>query len=164
MLFNSIKRLPSYPIYFLLFSISSTLHAQSYWQTQGHIAKITVSFPQAKKPALGTLNIDWDPKANCRPTIGFILTHDNNLGKYKGNQWASENMMVTIGKRQWTGKTLIASYSGGQEVMMQAPDDLINSINNENDILVKLFSDSPTFSFPLSGAARAIDQARINCK
>jgi len=137
--------------------------SQSAWEAKGHTATLTRIFPEAKN-AYGTAIIDWDPSSKCLPTVGIAITQGSALGSYKRGQKASQNMTVAIKGVQWSDSTVIAEYTGGFEVMMYAPPDLLTAMKSADLIEIAAFKGSMRFGFPLNGAAQAINFAKLKCK
>lgn len=155
--------LAGFMLAFILSMVPLTSNAQTFWETQGHIAKITMQYPQLANNKYVTLNIDWDPGSRCMPTIGVIVTNSTTLGTYNKSQKSSENMMIKVGDRQWRETTIIAGYTGGIEAMAYAQNDLMEALRSADSVEVRIFDKSPVFSFPLSGATTAIDRAKNYC-
>ena len=151
----------------MLLLIPPVAHGEGYWIVDGHTAKISIRFPQAKNPkTMVTFYVDWDPSSRCAATIGMIplLNGDSlSLGKYQGAEKSSENMTVTVSGRSWSNQTMIATYSNALDVMSYAPKDLLNALAYSNSVQFK-FLNSPSFDVPLEGASSAIDAARKNCR
>lgn len=136
---------------------------QLTWVVKGHIASSTRIFPSVGGRYV-TLNVDWDPASQCRSTIGLIVTEGSALGTYKSSKKSSENMVATINGVAYSDSTLIAGYTGGVEAMMYAPEQLLAAMRSASEIEVQIFAKSARFSFPLTGAANAIAQAKANCR
>lgn len=156
-------------LFFFLISVfclsPSPVCANSFWVTEGHTAKITLAYPQAKdsKTAI-TFYVDWDPSSRCSATIGMItLLKGDSIGKFEGSKKASENLVVTVGGRNWSTETMIAQYSNALDVMSYASTELLGAMANSNSAQFK-FLGSPSFYIPLDGASSAIEAARKNCR
>jgi len=139
------------------------VYCQSFWQVKNHNASVTTQFT-GKAFKYAVLNINWDETIGCRPTIGLVLTKTKKLGTFKSIKESSEPMVVSVGNDKWSGKTFIASYTGGTEALFVAPTDLINAMDGEGVIHVRVFQKSAVFEFPLVGAGNAAAKAKINCK
>lgn len=151
----------------MLLLICPVARGEGYWVVEGHTAKISIRFPQAKDPkALATFYVDWDPSSNCAATIGMIPLLNGvslSLGKYQGSQKSSENMTLTVRGRSWSNQTMIAKYSNALDVMSYAPKDLLETMVYSDSIQFR-FLNSPAFDVPLVGAGSAFDSARKNCR
>lgn len=151
----------------ILFLICPVARGEGYWVVEGHTAKISTRFPQAKDPkALATFYVDWDPSSRCAPTIGMIAWLNGDslmLGKFQKSQKSSEHMTITVNGRSWSNETMIATYSNALDVVSYASKDLMDALAYSNSIQFK-FLNSPAFDVPLEGANSAIDAARKNCR
>lgn len=139
------------------------VYCQSFWQVKNHNASVTTQFT-GKAFKYAVLNVNWDSTIGCRPTIGLVLMKGNVLGKFKAVAESSEFMIVSIGDKRWSEKTIIASYTGGTEAMFVMPETLIEAFKNADALHVKLFQNSPILEFPLGGAETAVAKAKDNCK
>ena len=73
-------------------------------------------------------------------------------------------MTVSIAKKIWKEPAMIAQYTGGVEVLMYAPVELIEALRNSDFASIQIFKKSAIFSFPLAGANNVMDQAKSKCK
>jgi hypothetical protein len=140
------------------------------WDSKGADAIIGLS-TEPQNPDFGKnafLIIGYSTKFSCTPVVSVLIINGQKLGspiEQKTSKSKKNQLVVTVGSREFTDETKLTKYSNGMELAMRGSQDLIESLKNQNSPFSATIGTMKMLEFSkASGFEVANRQARANCR
>ena len=121
----------------MLFILSQSTFAQfsGTWQVKGADAIVGLSTnpqnPDHGKNAF--LIIGYSKKFDCKPVASVLVIEGQVLGRpieQKNSKSAKNQLIVSVGGREFTDQTKFTTYTNGMELAMKVPERLLDALDN----------------------------------
>jgi len=158
-------------LFLVLALFHSTLFADwsGKWDSKGSDAIIGLSTDPQNPDAANNafLIIGYSRKFGCIPVVSVLILKGQSLGspyEQKTSKSKKNQLVVTVGSREFTGETKFTKYTNGAELAMQGSQAIIDALSNGNaPILAKVGATSLLNFARASEFNLANQKAEKNC-
>jgi hypothetical protein len=140
------------------------------WDSKGADAIIGLS-TEPQNPDFGKnsfLIVGYSTKFACSPVVSVLVINGQRLGspiEQKTSKSKKNQLVVTVGSKEFTDETKLTKYSNGMELAMRGNQDLVESLKNQSSPFSATIGTLKLIDFAkASGFEAANAQAKGNCK